>query len=190
MRAAVLRGPSHQLVVLLVMVIVHAPLATAQSSDMVRHAFSGGAVDVAGGSLRLMGTVGEAGPVGQADGGNLSLGKGFWAGFNLLMAVDVPGPRGSGIHYTNALGQNTPNPFRDATSIAFSVARPSPVRMVVYDVTGRRVVTLVDAPYSPGQYRMEWGGHDDWGSGVAAGIYFYRLQVGSWSHTRKMLRLK
>lgn len=186
------RGPRTDRVapLLLAILLASAAGARAQTIDLERSAFSGGAANVSGGAFALRATIGEAGPVGQVSGGSHTLGKGFWAGFNLLMAVDVPAVSPEAIVTENSLEQNSPNPFRGPTSIAFSVARGAPVRMIVYDVTGRRVATLVDRTHSPGHYRIDWRGNDEWGQGVAPGVYFTRLTIGSWSQTRKMLKLK
>jgi FlgD Ig-like domain len=135
--------------------------------------------------------VGENGPVSNiVSGGNFKLGAGFWAGFNALAIVDVPLQEAEALPTVNDLSQNSPNPFRGPTSIAFAVSRPSPVRLTIYDVSGRAITTLASGSYSPGRYGVDWRGEDDRGTRVAGGVYFYRLDIGPWSQTRKMLKLQ
>lgn len=92
-----------------------------------------------------------------------------------------------------ALAQNVPNPFNPTTTIAYDVpagAGSAHVRLTVYDVAGRVVRRLVDGQHGPGRYVVGWNGRDDRGGIVATGVYFYRLEAGSFRETRKMLFLK
>lgn len=97
-----------------------------------------------------------------------------------------------------ALEQNYPNPFNPTTTIVFYVpesaagaATPARrVRLVVYDVTGARVRTIVDRNLTPGRYTMDWDGTNDRGQHVGSGVYFYRLEQGRFNATRKMVLLK
>jgi hypothetical protein len=91
------------------------------------------------------------------------------------------------------LGQNYPNPFNPSTKIEYWVPDGKggePVSLVVYDVRGARVRTLVDGRQPVGRYRVEWDGRDNSGTLVGSGIYFYRLATSHFSGTRKMLLLK
>jgi flagellar hook assembly protein FlgD len=86
------------------------------------------------------------------------------------------------------LSQNYPNPFNPSTTIEFSIAKRSNVRLVIYDITGRIVRTLIDGQeFEPGLYRVQWNGKNDYGEYVASGIYIYRLRAGSFIATRKMV---
>ncbi|MDH3215877.1 MAG: T9SS type A sorting domain-containing protein [Candidatus Krumholzibacteria bacterium] len=90
-----------------------------------------------------------------------------------------------------ALYAAVPNPFNPSTVIRYDVrGRGANVRIVVYDVTGRRVATLVDGQQSAGEKRVSWDGRNDRGAEVASGVYFYRMTTGEFSLTRKMLLLK
>jgi len=89
-----------------------------------------------------------------------------------------------------ALSQNYPNPFNPTTSIKFSVAQDAKVNLVVYDMLGQRVRTLVDGVQEAGFYTVRWDGSNDFGSKVASGIYIYRLQAGSFVSTMKMNLMK
>ncbi|RJQ64787.1 MAG: T9SS C-terminal target domain-containing protein [Stygiobacter sp.] len=89
-----------------------------------------------------------------------------------------------------ALSQNYPNPFNPTTTIKFSVAQDAKVNLVVYDMLGQRVRTLVDGIQEAGFYTVRWDGSNDFGSKVASGIYIYRLQAGSFVSTMKMNLMK
>ncbi len=160
--------------------------------DITRTAVSGGAVATASGSYAIQGTVGEVGVIGQTNGSAYAMGQGFWAGHYRTIATGAPDLGGSEsvIAYVNGLQQSFPNPFHRTASIAYTVGQPSPVRLAVYDVSGRHVATLTDMNHDPGLYRMDWEGRDGSGNRVASGVYFYRLDIGSWSSTRKLLKLQ
>ena len=88
------------------------------------------------------------------------------------------------------LWQNAPNPFNPTTTITFDIAHPSPVRLRIYDVAGRLVRVLVDRDLGRAQHDVGWDGRDDGGRPVASGVYFYRIIVGDFVETRKMVLLK
>lgn len=86
---------------------------------------------------------------------------------------------------TFALHQNYPNPFNPSTKIVYRVANREFVELGVYDVLGRKVATLVNEVKRPGTYTVQFDG-----SGLASGVYFYRVQAGQFSLVRKMLLVK
>ena len=83
------------------------------------------------------------------------------------------------------LSQNYPNPFNPTTEIQFSIVERRFVSLKVYDMLGREVETLVNEQKSPGTYTIEWNA-----SSFPSGIYFYRLQAGNFSETKKLMFLK
>jgi len=89
-----------------------------------------------------------------------------------------------------SLAQNYPNPFNSATAIRFSLAQKEMVTLVVYNLAGQEVATLVDGSRESGIYTLSWDGRDDAGRALASGIYLYRLQVGQQMETRKLLLLR
>lgn len=89
-----------------------------------------------------------------------------------------------------ALEQNRPNPFNPYTTISFRLTRHGDARLVVYDVRGARVRSLVDRRLGPGEHIVEWDGTDDHGHRVASGVYYYELTSGSESARRRMVLLK
>lgn len=91
------------------------------------------------------------------------------------------------------LGPAVPNPFNPVTEISYWVpswAAGTRRALVVYDVTGRRVRTLVDGPSAPGHQTAVWDGRDDSGAAVSSGVYLYRLEAEGFRAERKMALLK
>ena len=82
---------------------------------------------------------------------------------------------------TLALSQNYPNPFNPATTITYTLDRPGPVEMSVYNLTGRIVSTLVDGMQSAGHYEVRFDA-----DGLPAGMYLYHLRAGGQTITRAM----
>ncbi len=75
------------------------------------------------------------------------------------------------------LEPNFPNPFNPSTTITFSVARKSNVKITVYDELGRLVTTLVNGEMDAGSHHTVWDGRDNQGEGVASGVYYCRMEV-------------
>ena len=84
-----------------------------------------------------------------------------------------------------ALGQNFPNPFNPSTDIRFALPVASDVRLTVFNVIGQEIAVLADGMHSAGVYNATFDA-----SQLPAGVYFYRLEAGSFSDIRKMLLLK
>lgn len=90
-----------------------------------------------------------------------------------------------------ALNQNYPNPFNPSTKISFSIAKNEKVRLEVYDIQGNLIRSLIDSDsFNPGNYEVEWDGKDNFGNRVVSGIYFARMQAGSYMNTKKMNLIK
>jgi hypothetical protein len=88
---------------------------------------------------------------------------------------------------TFALFQNSPNPVKTSTAITYQIAEPSRVRLSVYDITGRLMTTLVDGENQPGFYTVRWNGMDSSGKAAGNGIYFYKLEAGTFVSTSKLV---
>ena len=86
-----------------------------------------------------------------------------------------------------ALLGNYPNPFNPSTTISYSVKDPSPVKLVIYNVKGQKVKTLIDNNQTNGNYKIVWNGKDDNNKAVASGVYYYRMTAGKYLSTKKML---
>jgi photosystem II stability/assembly factor-like uncharacterized protein len=83
------------------------------------------------------------------------------------------------------LSQNYPNPFNPSTQIKFSVKKAASVKIILYDVLGKEVATLVNENLNAGSYTVMWDG-----SGAPGGIYFYRMEAAGFTATKKMLLVK
>jgi predicted acyl esterase len=83
------------------------------------------------------------------------------------------------------LEQNYPNPFNPSTTIKFSIAASSPVKLKVYDMLGKQVAELVNANLGAGTYEYNWDA-----SSIPSGVYFYKLEAEGFSNVKKMLLMK
>jgi hypothetical protein len=83
------------------------------------------------------------------------------------------------------LWQNYPNPFNPSTTFRFAIPKSGKVTLMIYDLLGRQVRTLVSKNLPPGEYTVEWDASD-----VAGGVYFGRLESSGYSETRRLLLLK
>lgn len=88
------------------------------------------------------------------------------------------------------LSQNYPNPFNPSTTIYYSLPKESAVTVTVYNVLGKEINQLISHVKPQGSYSVVWNGNDNFGNAVSAGIYFYKLQAGDFTQTRKMVLLK
>lgn len=105
--------------------------------------------------------------------------SGIWftgspTGVNVESEVSVP--------LTFTLKQNYPNPFNKSTNISFSIPSKSFASLKIYDLQGNEVATIFSEEISAGYYTREWKAAD-----LPGGIYFYRLQAGSYSETKKLI---
>lgn len=98
--------------------------------------------------------------------------------------VAVEEPAAPGLEF--ALGRAVPNPFHGTTAIRFAVPRESRIELVVYDLSGRRVRTLARGSVAAGEHAAVWNGRDDAGAPAPSGVYFYRLDAGAFSATRRL----
>jgi hypothetical protein len=88
------------------------------------------------------------------------------------------------------LRQNFPNPFNPSTTIGFDLPAASDIQVVVYDLLGKKVRSLMAGKLEAGHHEYIWDGKNDKGDPLPSGVYFYRLQGEGFSSTRKMLLLK
>lgn len=85
-----------------------------------------------------------------------------------------------------ALAQNHPNPLSRGTTIGFELPSAAPVRLEVFDLSGRRVRMIADRAFVAGAHRETWDRTDAHGARVPAGVYLYRLTAGSDRAEKKM----
>ena len=84
-----------------------------------------------------------------------------------------------------SLEQNYPNPFNPNTVISYQSTVSSHVKLVVYNMLGQEIATLVNKQQQPGNFKVKFDG-----SNLASGLYFYRLTIDNYGVTRKMILLK
>jgi len=89
-----------------------------------------------------------------------------------------------------SLAQNYPNPFNTTTEIKYGLPVESDVNLTIYNLIGQKVKTLVNEPQTAGYKVARWDGRNEKALEVSSGIYFYRLQAGSYTEIRKMVLLK
>jgi hypothetical protein len=117
-----------------------------------------------------------------------TLGAGWWVDdiklTNYCMGtVGVPG--NTKIPKTFALEQNYPNPFNPVTVIKYQLPSAEKVSVKVFDILGKEVATLVNENKQPGYYEVSFDA-----SNLASGLYFYRIEAGSFVETKKMMLIK
>ena len=91
---------------------------------------------------------------------------------------------------TYDLSANYPNPFNPTTKINYQLKENTQVKIVVFNLLGEQVATLVDGEQTAGVYITEWNGLSDSRKVLASGIYFYRMTAGDFTKTNKMILLK
>jgi hypothetical protein len=94
-------------------------------------------------------------------------------------------PIGSEIPNSFSLSQNFPNPFNPTTKIKFDVPQTSFTKLIIYNLLGREVATLVNEELKPGTYQTDWDA-----SGFSSGVYFYKIIAGEYTETKKMVLMK
>ena len=86
---------------------------------------------------------------------------------------------------TYSLSQNYPNPFNPSTTIDFSVPKREVIKLIIYDILGKEITTLVNSELSPGTYKTVFEANN-----LSSGIYFYSLQTESFKETKRMVLVK
>jgi hypothetical protein len=115
-----------------------------------------------------------------------SAGSGQFSGVSFFTTGTLLDVRGASTNPKEfALYQNYPNPFNPTTVIGYQLAVNSFVTLRVYDNIGREVRTLANGPKNAGNYSVQFDG-----SGLASGVYFYRLRAGDFTSVKKLILLK
>jgi len=158
-------------------------IAESQSYGLSSAVFSSSGKSSVSASYFMNSTLGQSHPVGPVTGTPYNLHAGFW---NWKAWVTDAGETPLAFR----LSQNYPNPFNPVTTIDYSISQKTPVDLTIYDVTGRRVRSLVREKQFPGGYSVTWDGRNDGGRPVATGVYFYRLIAGRNINVKKMVILR
>jgi hypothetical protein len=123
--------------------------------------------------------------VGTMQQGNTRIESGFLADTLFQKPVAVSEKKEEVIPSTYELEQNYPNPFNPSTTIAFALPKPSEVTLKIFDASGREVATLVEGKLPAGRHEVVLDA-----SPFSSGVYFYRLQAGEFSRTRRLMLVK
>ncbi len=91
---------------------------------------------------------------------------------------------------TYQLAQNYPNPFNPTTTISFQIPKAQKVQLLVYNVLGQKVTTLLDKSMSAGDYQVKWDGRNESGVPVSSGIYILHFKAGDFVRNKRMVLLK
>jgi hypothetical protein len=105
-------------------------------------------------------------------------------GVNILNFVGIQNTRNT-VPKVYSLEQNYPNPFNPATTISYSIPKAGNVKITVFDMLGREIAVPVNGFKSAGSYNVEFDGSE-----LASGVYFYRLEAGSFTDVKKMTLIK
>jgi len=105
---------------------------------------------------------------------------------NTHVPVLPPAPE---VPFRMTLRGPTPNPFRGGTTMVLELTQPARVSVSIYDVSGRKVRSLIDRVMSAGIQYVGWDGTDDLGRHAGRGLYFYRAQAGDRTEVRKLMAL-
>jgi ELWxxDGT repeat protein len=113
----------------------------------------------------------------------------YWQWYEMFrlsnIASLVEDPEGKIIPGGFALSQNYPNPFNPSTTLWFSLPSRSFVTLKIFDVMGREVSTITSEEMPAGDYSRTWDA-----SAMSSGVYFYRLQAGSYTETKRLILLR
>lgn len=101
--------------------------------------------------------------------------------YNIVMAAEEDGTLPNAF----SLKQNYPNPFNPATTISFSLPEKAYVSLRVFDIMGSEVASLLSKELSAGDHSVQWTA-----ANITSGIYFYRIEAGVYSETRKLILIK
>ncbi|HES59080.1 MAG TPA: T9SS type A sorting domain-containing protein, partial [Caldithrix sp.] len=96
----------------------------------------------------------------------------------------------SGLAKQYALQQNYPNPFNPETTISFNIPIAGKVKLVVYNILGQKIKTLINTDINAGKHLFKWNGVNENGVKVPSGVYFYKIDAGKFTDIKKMVLVK
>ncbi|MCH8011426.1 MAG: T9SS type A sorting domain-containing protein, partial [Candidatus Marinimicrobia bacterium] len=107
-----------------------------------------------------------------------------------LATIAVDGEQEDGIPKTFELANNYPNPFNPTTTIGYALPHDGMVSLIVYNLLGQHIKTLLHKSMPAGRYEVIWDSRDKYGRMVPSGIYFYSLNTGDSRIVKKMMFLR
>lgn len=161
----------------------------AQSNRLSWFAFSSG-MDVSksqslGGMTSIVGQM----AIGTASYQNVTVKSGFLVD-TLFAGTVVFLESGNALPSSFELHQNYPNPFNPVTTIQVDIPKHTYVTLVVYDLLGRQVASLVNEIKDAGRYKVRWTAKNNDDYSVSSGVYFYRLRADEYIQTKKLILLR
>ena len=155
----------------------------AQNNKLTNYVVGNGAAIVRSGGHVLSLTIGQP-IVGKTSNALHSYNIGFWYQYaETIVGVEEDWRGGTPLEFE--LFQNYPNPFNPTTIIRYGLPKESSVKVIVYNILGEIVNTLVDNVQKSGYYEVNFNA-----SNLATGIYIYRIQAGDFVETKKMVLLR
>jgi len=130
---------------------------------------------------------GEMPPNGQLSSSNVDL-IAAWIDEGALEELNTENNNASPELFT--LHQNYPNPFNPVTNLDYNLPENAMVNLTVFDMMGKVVITLVNGQQSAGYKTLQWNATNNSAQPISAGLYFYTIQAGEFSQTRKMILLQ
>jgi len=170
----------HLVFILLVFIIQQKSFA---QYNVSRSVFSNGVASLSNNNFAIKGMVGYF-ATGKSSNDVYYLNSGV----NLLKTD--PSNRKYAIPVEYVLHNNFPNPFNPTTQLRYDLPERAFVQLIIYDLLGRQVTTLINRVEEPGHRSVIWNGTDPQGKTVSAGVYFYQIHAGDYTQTRKMVVIK
>ena len=173
-----------KIVILTCLLVLFIALQTpVQAQTKLQHfVFGNGAAVCSGNGCKLLGTTGQP-AIGIMQGDNCCTQSGFWCQA-VQTSTDVE-QISEVIPKEFRLHQNYPNPFNPQTTISFALPKSTHVRLLLFDMLGRSVATLVDEKMQPGIHKVTFNA-----TGMPTGIYFYRIETEQFTRVKKALFVK
>lgn len=128
--------------------------------------------------------------LGTSAGGYLLVGLQDQGLYRSATVTAVKDSQGQILPTTFSLEQNYPNPFNPSTQIRFSLPVDANVRITIYNLLGQQVATVLESALNAGIHEATWDGQTESGVRAATGVYFYKIEAGSFIQTKKALLIK
>jgi len=167
---------------------------SAQNSQISWFSFSTGFGESASANSKLKSIIGDP-LIGKSTNKKSNILNGFFSNTIFSITITAKNNENSNIPSSFELYQNYPNPFNPSTNIKFSLPEQSTVKIIIYDLLGRRIKTLLDEVHPAGNITVQWNGENEFNAKVSSGIYFYSLNAlgidnNKFTSFKKMILLK
>lgn len=175
-------------VVLAVAGVLQIPQPIAAQEAVAKSVLGNGGAVLSDSSYRILGTLGQP-FIGVAKNSANVNRVGFWY-LQVEVITTAVEETPNNVPQEFRLQQNYPNPFNPTTTIKYHLPKTSKIKLVVYNLLGQRVATLVDEQQPAGIYAVQWQGKADTGREVASGVYLYRLETEDFVRVKKLALMR